>query len=59
LTREKPLSGNLRTRFRFPPIFTIIIIAVSLGERVSGKGADLYEMCDELDAQLTGNVAGT
>lgn len=25
-----------------------------LGERVSGKGADLYEMCDELDAILRG-----
>lgn len=25
------------------------------GERVSGKGADLYEMCDDLDAILRGN----
>jgi len=25
------------------------------GERVSGKGADVYEMCDELDALLTDN----
>ncbi|RMX61042.1 hypothetical protein pdam_00007536, partial [Pocillopora damicornis] len=26
------------------------------GERVSGKGADLYEMCDELDAILRGKI---
>ena len=50
------MSGNLRTRFRFSLLFTI---AVSLGERVSGKGTDLYEMCDELDALLTGNITGT
>ena len=54
--QEKSFSWNLRTRLRFSLLFTI---AVSLGERVSGKGADLYEMCDELDALLTGNISGT
>lgn len=29
---------------------------VPQGERVSGKGADLYEMCDELDAILRGKI---
>ena len=30
---------------------------LTIGERVSGKGADLYEMCDELDAILRGTVS--
>lgn len=29
---------------------------VPQGERASGKGADLYEMCDELDAILRGKI---
>ena len=43
-----PFSGSPTVKWQF---------SVSLiGERVSGKGADLYEMCDELDAILTGNI---
>lgn len=46
-----PFSGSPTVRWRF---------SVSLiGERVSGKGADVYEMCDELDALLTGNITDT
>ena len=56
IDKRNPLSGDLRTTFRFSLLFTV---AVSLGERVSGKGADLYEMCDELDALLTGNITAT
>ena len=56
IDKRNPLSGDLRTRFRFSLLF---IVAVSLGERVSGKGADLYEMCDELDSLLTGNITAT
>ena len=31
-----------------------VTVFLRKGERVSGKGADLYEMCDELDAMLRG-----
>ena len=35
-------------------VIVVIVIVLISGERVSGKGADLYEMCDELDAILRG-----
>ena len=54
--QEKSFPWNLRTRLRFSLLFTI---AVSLGERVSRKCADLYAMCHELDALLTGSITGT
>lgn len=36
-------------------MYVLLGFAIAVGERVSGKGADLYEMCDELDAILRGN----
>ena len=27
----------------------------SLGERVSGKGSEVFEMCDEIELKLNGN----
>ena len=44
------LTNGKRPRIHHPPLSCWIFP----GERVSGKGADLYEMCDEVEAVLRG-----
>lgn len=44
------LINGKRPRIHHPPLSCWIFP----GERVSGKGADLYEMCDEVEAVLRG-----
>ena len=44
------LTNGKRPRIHHP----LLSCWIFPGERVSGKGADLYEMCDEVEAVLRG-----